>query len=107
MNETTYRAVNEKEISPGNGILETPSARRSRWVSKEVLGQIHLDKEYFARFLKLSEREQQVVPAAAELRENAAEAMEYIQIREEFWRRQNPIYARKPGLNFNPRVVKI
>lgn len=38
------------------------------------------------------------------LRDSAREALNYLEIREQFWRQQNPMYARKVGLNFNNDV---
>jgi hypothetical protein len=38
------------------------------------------------------------------LRNSATEALKYLEIREHFWRQQNPMYARKVGLNFNNDV---
>jgi len=95
----------EEEIGHGGGKLKPSSKTRCRRVSREVLGQIYLDKEYLAKFLILPELQRDSgTSAAVELRENALEALEYIQIREEFWRQQNPIYARKPGLTLSKKV---
>jgi len=33
------------------------------------------------------------------LRENAKEALKYLESREKFWRQQNPLYARKTTAN--------
>jgi hypothetical protein len=64
---------------------------------------MYFDKDYLTKFLTrpgvLNDQ-----GASGELRENAAEALNYLEIREEFWRQQNPMYARKSRLNLNNKV---
>ena len=74
--------------------LKTESRIQSNWIAREVLGQIYSDKNYLTKFLKRSEI-QKDQDTAHELRFNANEALNYLQVREKFWRQQNPMYARK------------
>ncbi|CAG7687442.1 unnamed protein product [Allacma fusca] len=84
---------------------KTPSKSRARWVAREVLGQMYFDKDYLTKFLLRPDiRSDQ--GASQELRSNATEALNYLEIREQFWRQQNPMYARKQGLNFNNKYIQ-
>lgn len=73
--------------------LKKEHTNQSNRIAREVLGQIYSDKDYFTKFLKRSEI-QKDQDTAYELRHNAKEALNYLQVREKFWRQQNPIYAR-------------
>jgi len=65
---------------------------------------MYFDKDYLTKFLSRPDITGDQQGAASDLRENAAEALNYLEVREEFWRQQNPMYARKNGLNLNDKV---
>ncbi|ODN01080.1 Tetratricopeptide repeat protein 25 [Orchesella cincta] len=81
------------------------SKARARWVDREVLGVLQQDKDYLTKFLKRPDIMGDQQSGSEVLRDNAKEALNYLEIREQFWRQQNPMYARKVGLNFNNDMV--
>lgn len=81
------------------------SKARARWVDREVLGVLQQDKDYLTKFLKRPDIVGDQQSGSEVLRDNAREALNYLEIREQFWRQQNPMYARKVGLNFNNDMV--
>ncbi|CAG7641536.1 unnamed protein product [Allacma fusca] len=99
-------ATNESELlgRKAGSKLKPPSKARSRWVAREILGQMYFDKDYLTKFLHRPDI-QSDQGSSQELRSNATEALNYLEIREQFWRQQNPMYARKQGLNFNNNMV--
>lgn len=83
--------------------LKPKSKARERWVAREVLGSMFLDMEYLKKFLRRPDIKADH-GSAPFLRQNAHEALNYLKIREAFWKQQNPMYSRKYGLNFNNNV---
>ncbi|OXA59227.1 tetratricopeptide repeat protein 25 [Folsomia candida] len=81
------------------------SKARARWVDREVLGVLQQDKDYLTKFLKRPDIEGNHQSGSDSLRTSAKEALKYLEIREQFWRMQNPMYSRKVGLNFNNDMV--
>jgi len=83
--------------------LKPPSKARARWVAREVLGSMFTDMHYLKKFLRRPDIKADQ-GASGLLRQNGNEALNYLKIREWFWKQQNPMYSRKHGLNFNNDV---
>ncbi|OXA50583.1 Tetratricopeptide repeat protein 25 [Folsomia candida] len=79
---------------------------RSRWVDREILGVLQQDKDYLTKFLKRPDIHGDAQSSSEGLRGKANEALNYLEIRQKFWRQQNPMYARKIGLTFNNDMVR-
>ncbi|CAL8116423.1 unnamed protein product [Orchesella dallaii] len=67
---------------------------KSKLITRELMGQLYLDKSYLTKFVKRPEVINQQGLAKG-LREEACEALKYLESREKFWRQQNPLYSRK------------
>lgn len=83
--------------------LKAPSKARQKWVAREVLNRMYFDKKYLKKFLNRPDVQSEQ-GSSFMLRGHATEALNYLKIRERFWRDQNPMYARKMGLNYNDNV---
>lgn len=124
----------EIQLRLKGGKKKALSKARARWVDREVLGVLQHDKNYLTQFLKrpgsafsytlilfyfciqstmLQFRSLKNIDIAGNqsgsdnLKTSANEALKFLDIRENFWRQQNPMYARKVGLNFNNDVIYI
>lgn len=84
--------------------LKKPSKSRQHWVAREILGSMYFDKKYLTRLLNRPDVKSEQGLSHL-LRGHATEALNYLKIRERFWRQQKPIYSRKIGLNFNNNMV--
>lgn len=82
------------------------SFARSRWVDRETMGILQQDKDYLTKFLKRPDIRGDAQNSSEGLRNDANEALKYLEIRQDFWRQQNPMYSRKIGLNFNNDMVR-
>ncbi|CAL8116483.1 unnamed protein product [Orchesella dallaii] len=68
---------------------------KSKLITRELMGQLYLDKSYLTKFVKRPEEVINQQGLAKGLREEACEALKYLESREKFWRQQNPLYSRK------------
>lgn len=69
-----------------------------------MLGELYLDKHYLSKFLRRDDVKHEASASGNSLRNHAREALNYLSIREDFWRQMNPMYTKKEGLNYNNKV---